>query len=352
MQTTLGEELRPIGKVGDKICIDRPPPIFLFGFERSGTTWLSMIIGAHPRLAVPFSVTGLWYRYGAMLDKYSHLSTLGDVARIVDDLLQEERIRLWDVTLTRDEVLEGLEPGSYPAIIARFHNLYASHKGKDLWGNIDIANLFNMDVAHHWFPEARFIHIVRDGRDVALSHDTYPYGAANTLECANAWMHHLQVNLKMGSILGPHRYLKVRYEDLVLACEATLRRICAFIGVPYSAKMLEYRQMVAEKVPIDRRWLWPTLDKPPVTSNAYRWKTNMSTSKRIVFERAAGAMLVELGYEAYAEIPKQVKANLLEFWYFLGQEGRFRRLGAKFGIRWARKLERQRRRVKEKYPGG
>jgi Sulfotransferase family len=310
-----------------------PPPVFLFGFERSGTTLLSMMIGGHPRIAVPFSVTGLWYRYGNLLDRYNGLGTADDVTRLVDDLLQEERIRLWDIELTRDEVLEGLEPGSYPHVIARFHSLYAQHKGKDLWSNIDIATLNDMDQAHLWFPEARFVHIVRDGRDVALSHETYPYGAANIAECASAWMHQLQVSLKMGAILGPQRYLVVRYEDLVLESEATLQRLCAFMGVVYSPKMLEYPSMVEEKVPASRRWLWPTLDKPPVKSNAYRWKTQMSTTKRIVFEGIARSMLAALGYEVYSQVPKRMGAYLLELWYFLGQSGRFRRLAAKFGLR-------------------
>ena len=312
---------------------DAVPPVFLFGFDRSGTTLLSMMMGAHPRIAVPFSATGLWYRYGNCLDRYGNLATTHDVERLIDDLLREERIHLWDVELPRHELLEDLEPGSYASVVARFHRLYARHMGKDRWGNSDIATLDNMDKAHHWFPNALFVHIVRDGRDVALSHETYPYGASNIAECASWWTHRLLVNLKMGAILGPRRYLVVRYEDLVLKSEDTLRRLCSFMGVAYSPEMLEYPRMVGEKVPSSRRWLWPTLDKPPVESNAYRWKTQMSRTKRIVFERTAGAMLAELGYEAYAKIPQRPAAYLLELWYFLGRGGRFRRLTARLGKR-------------------
>ena len=59
-------------------------PFFMFGFERSGTTLLSMIVGAHPDIAVPLSVTGMWFRYGAKLDTYNNLETHEDVERIVD----------------------------------------------------------------------------------------------------------------------------------------------------------------------------------------------------------------------------------------------------------------------------
>jgi len=300
-----------------------------------------MMVGAHPRLAVPLSTTGLWYRYGRLLDHYDQLGTAANVELLVQDLLQEERIRLWDVKLSRDSVLKGLTPCSYPTVIARFHSLYAQSKGKDLWGNIDIATLDDMDMAASWFPRARFIHIVRDGRDVALSHETMPYGTSNVAECALRWTQRLHTNLKMGAILGPNRYLVVRYEDLVLDTKSALRRMCEFLDLSYSAQMLEYTSMVKQKIPDDRRWLWPALDQPPVESKVYRWKREMSETKRIVFENTADKMLSKLGYETYSRIPKRASAYLLELWYFLGQRGRFRRFAAKLGLQRPSRLERQ-----------
>lgn len=306
----------------------QPAPVFLFGFERSGTTLLSMMVGAHPEIAVTLSVTGLWYRYGRRLDEYNRLRDSADVERLVDDVLGEERIRLWDVTLKREDVADGLGVGSFPEVMARFHLIYAREKGKARWGNVDIATLANMDAASAWFPEGRFVHIVRDGRDVALSHETYRYTPYNTWECASAWARALEVNLKMGAVLGPGRYLVVRYEDLVLDSETTLRRICQFVGVDYSSRMLEYPTMVDEKIPRDRRWLWPTLNEPPVKSNAYRWKTQMSRTKRIVFEREASGMLRGLGYETYRTVPKSLRPYGLETWQFVNRGGRLRRLAA------------------------
>ena len=302
------------------------PPLFMFGFERSGTTLLSMMVGAHPSIAVPFSPTGLWYRYGRSLDKYDNLETHEALERIVDDLLTEERIRLWDVQLSRDEALERLETGSYPAIVARFHELYARHCGKRHWASIDIATLYEMDQAYRWFPNARFLHIVRDGRDVALSHETYMYGVSTTLECAEKWRQDLWANMKMGSMLDSNQYMVVRYEDLVLNTEATLSDICTFFWLSYSADMLNYPEMVKNKVPRHRRSLWPALDKPPVKSKVYRWKSDMSDYKRIVFEGVANDMLKRLGYEAYATVPKSLFGYLYELWCFLGRGGRMQRL--------------------------
>jgi hypothetical protein len=298
----------------------------MFGFDRSGTTLLSMMMGAHPQLAVPFSQAGLWFRYESLLPRYNKLATKDDVSQMVTDLLAEERIQLWDVKLEYEEIVDGLPLGDFASIVERFHATYAARKGKPHWGNIDIATLDHMDQVNRWFRQARFIHIVRDGRDVALSHETYPYGASNTLECAMEWRRRLEANMKMGSMLDPARYMVVRYEDLILESELTLRGLCRFVGVEYAPEMLEYDRMVPEKIPAAKKWLWPAIDRRPVTANAYRWPSRMSVSKRVVFEWNARDLLARLGYETFERPPKLPRAYMLELWYFLGRGGRFKRL--------------------------
>jgi hypothetical protein len=324
------------------------PPLFMFGFERSGTTLLSMMVGAHPSFAVPLSVTGLWYQYERRLGDFNHLKTRKDLELLVTHLLGEERIRLWDVRLQPDDVLDGLATSSFPEVVRKFHNLYAKEKCKPYWANLDIATLDGMDTANRWFPDARFIHIVRDGRDVALSHETMPYGVANMAECAEHWVHRLTVNMKMGAILGEQRYLAIRYEDLILETVATLEKICAFIGASFSRDMLAYQEMVREKVPDDKRWLWPALDKPPDASKVYAWKNKMSRAKLLVFEDTAGDMLKRLNYEALDSVPPSVGRYLLEFWCFLGRGGRMKRIARKFGVNRVSSLERRARRGRQK----
>ena len=300
-------------------------PLFMFGFERSGTTLLSMMIGAHSDIAVPFSLTGLWFKYYKKQKHYNYLQAANDLENMVDDLLAEERIKLWDVVLDRQEVLNDLPLNNFAVIVERFHLLYARKVGKKYWANIDIANLDYIYIVNQWFPTAKFLHIVRDGRDVALSHESYPYGASNILDCAEKWRYKLNLNIMAGKILGPKRYMIVKYEDLVLNTDATLKKICEFAGVEYSVSMLNYPEMIKKKVPLDKQWLWPALDKPPQRSKVGRWKNNMSEHKRIVFERYAKDTLDELEYETYSIIPKRVFAFIYEAWCFFDRGGRIKR---------------------------
>lgn len=320
---------------------DRAKPTFMFGMERSGTTLLSMMVGAHPDIAVPLATTGMWLSFARRLDDYNRLASQADLERLVDDLLAHERIRLWDGQFDRARILDGLPTGDWGAVVARIHGDYARQKGKPAWANIDIATLDGMDEVNGWFADARFVHILRDGRDVALSHQTMPYGSGNIAECAEAWARRTTTNAKMGRILGPDRYFTLRYEDLILDTQPTLERLCGFLGVAFSEQMLRYGEMVDEKVPEDRRWLWPALNKPPEKSKVGRWRHEMSPTQRIVFEGIANETLKAWDYQAYDRVPRSVRAQLLELWYFLGRGGRLKRLGARFGLKRRSVLERR-----------
>lgn len=316
-------------------------PTFLFGMERSGTTLLSMMVGAHPEMAVPLATTGMWIDFGQRLEAYGHLKTGDDLGRLVDDVLSHERVRLWDAELERKKVLEDLPLGDYGAVIGRVHGAYARAKGKPYWANIDIATLDHMELVNDWLPTARFVQIVRDGRDVALSHQTMPYGSGNIADCAHAWVARVGVNAKMGRILGPERYLALRFEDLVGDSEPTLKRLCRFLGLAYDPAMLRYAEMVDEKIPTDRRWLWPAIDKPPQSGKLALWRRGMTETQRIVFEDIAAESLKNWGYESYDPPPKSLRAHGLGLWYFMTQKGRLRRLSRRLGLGRRSVLERR-----------
>lgn len=321
--------------------VPTPAGIFLFGMERSGTTLLSMIVGAHPDIAVPLATTGLWYEVARRQDRYNNLNSEADLRQLVTDVIAHERIQRWDCTLTVDDVLPACRTGDYASVVAALHHAYATAKGKPLWANIDIATLDRLHVANDWFPRARFVHIYRDARDVALSNQTMPYGAGNLAECADAWSRRLTVNLRMGRILGSSRYMAIAYEDLVHRPREVLSQLCPFLGVPFSENMLAYRDAVDSKVPADRRWLWPNLSGPLDRTATQRWRRSMTTNQRVVVERYAGRLLTELGYETYDRLPRRPGAELLDLVYFLDRGHRSKRLLRKLGIRRASLLERR-----------
>ena len=272
-------------------------PFFLIGFQRSGTTLLRLMLDSHPELAVPLDVTGLWDRYEGRLDAYGDLTRPEGRRRLVDDLLAEERIRLWKVPLEAEGVLAQWTRPGLPGVIDALGRSYALAKGKRWWGDKDPGNTRRLAQLNRWFPGCRVIHIIRDGRGACLSHLGQAFGHDDLMACAEAWREEVWWARQMGGLLGPERYCEVKYEDLLEDPERELTRITAFLGVPYSPAMLEYPGRVAEAVPDEKRHIWPLIGEPPRKENATRWRARMPPPVQVCFEKRAGAVLGELGYD-------------------------------------------------------
>ncbi|MGD8497252.1 MAG: hypothetical protein PVF05_13855, partial [Gemmatimonadales bacterium] len=87
------------------------------------------------------------------------------------------------------------------------------------------------------------------------------------------------------------------YEDLVERTDEVLRDVCDFLELPYSDALHSYHERRDEMVPESKRELWPLLAEPPRRDNLYRWRDEMSEGRRVCFEKRAGDLLGEMGYE-------------------------------------------------------
>ena len=300
-------------------------PTFLFGFERSGTTLLTMMVGAHPHLSCPLSVTGTWWAFADRLEEFGGLKAPTDIRRMVDAVADHERLKLWKVDFDREALAAQIRPGEYGDLVHAFHTAAAEAEGKAAWVNMDIVTLFRFEEVARLFPAARFVQIVRDGRDVALSFKGYRFGGLNALEVADRWSRATVAADRIGHALGPDRYLRIRYEDLVGLPEQTLDRLCDFTGQEYDPAMLDYAGDVSRKVPDATRDLWPILDRPPQTDKIGRWTREMKSSERYVIEEAAGEALDRFGYER-GGAGFSAGGELRGAWCYLTRGARLRRL--------------------------
>jgi hypothetical protein len=207
------------------------------------------------------------------------------------------------------EVAAQIRMPGWPGIVDAFYRTYARGKNKSIWGDKDPGNMIRMDELVEWFPDARFVHIIRDGRDACLSQLEQTFGFNDILPCASAWREEVTWVRRIGSIMGGDRYYEFLYEDLVRAPEPVLRAVCEFLGLPFAPSMLSYHERVADSVPDSKRHIWPLIGEPPRASNAQVWKSKMSPATRTCFEKRAGLLLGELGYET---LPRPVSGAYLE----------------------------------------
>jgi hypothetical protein len=160
-------------------------------------------------------------------------------------------------------------------------------------------------------PEAHFVHLVRDGRDVALSQIEVDFGPDQVADAARDWVEGIGKARRQARRL-PH-YLELRYEDLVAEPEPLLRRVCEFIQLSWDPATLDYHrgaeERMAEVTRDFERGGGPAIPaavraerhtrvaEPPQRQRAGRWRTDMSVPDRETFEAIAGEQLSELGYE-------------------------------------------------------
>jgi hypothetical protein len=225
---------------------------------------------------------------------------LGDPAQ-AEQLLRavwnHPRVRLWDLPGEPPAVPPGLAHAeAYRFIVSAPFRAYADREAKTRWGDKTPLYLHCVDELAEIWPEARFLILVRDGRDVALSVLGVPFGANNIWAAARSW--------KEAVLLGrraerryPDRVLTVRYEDLVEDPEAQSRRVCAFLDLPFDPDMLAIERTEASKIVKDQSG-WFTNVWAGINSTAVgKWRKEMTPNQQRTFERVAGRELEELGYE-------------------------------------------------------
>ncbi|MEM7571065.1 MAG: sulfotransferase, partial [Pseudomonadota bacterium] len=229
------------------------------------------------------------------------------------------------------KIVNAIRPGHVEDIIPAFHTAKAAHDGKPRWANMDIASIDHVAELARWFPDARFVHIVRDGRDVALSHQDYAFSEGNYLEIAEQWSAQTLQAQRAASGIG-ERHLQITFEALVQAPEETLTKVCAHIGLPYDAAMLTYTQRVDAKIPAKRRGLWPEIGNSPQPSKTERWRQHMSNAARFVFEKHAADALQAFGYDMSDPATNGVAPRAFALQQELGRGHRYTRWRKRLGL--------------------
>ena len=282
-----------------------PPAPFVVGVARSGTTLLRLMLDAHPQLAIPPET-----HFIPKVVKACEQG--GDPHQRVFELLTRHR-RWPDYQLDANELrerLERLHPLTAGDALRAFYGLYAERQGKPRWGDKSPSYLRRMRRVASALPEARFVHLVRDGRDVALSQVEVDFGPDAVADSARDWAEGIDRARRQARRL--RHYLELRYEDLVADPETVVRRVCEFIELPWNPAMLDYHEGAEERmsevardfdrgggpsIPAAVRASRHTrVVEPPQTGRVGRWRTEMSPSDREAFESIAGELLTELGY--------------------------------------------------------
>ncbi len=288
-----------------------PPVPFIVGVTRSGTTLLRLMLDAHPDLAIPPET-----HFVPQLIKTTRKRGVGceEAHGVVTGHRQ------WgDFGLDSGELLRrycALDRIYPETTIRAFFELYAEREGKPRWGDKTPNYVKRMRQIARWIPEAHFIHMIRDGRDAALSRFKRILKEPPPTETvAERWVRKIEGARSDAAKLD--HYIEVQYESLVRDTETELGRISEFLELPWDPAILRYYERAEDRLAEMHRDLpgehgkpWRPADhrkqahlltsRPPDPSRLARWKEEMDPEQNAAFERVAGELLAELGYEVRA----------------------------------------------------
>lgn len=274
-------------------------PIFVFSVPRSGSTMLGSMLGAgEDAVALPeVPFIGILH--------YRHILPGGTAPAesIVSEINGSFRLEHLDIGRIDDrfQLPELIDDAAYRRLIEKLVRERAARDDKPgirYWVEHSPTQSRYVESLLRTFPNAFFLHLVRDGRAVAASMLPLDWGANSVKEAAHMWLEELAYGFTAEEMLGKDRCLRVRYEELLLSPEAVLQNICAFVGLSYDPAMISGGGL---RVPKYNHKQHSLVGQTPDTKRISAWREQLSAREIKIFEDVAGPMLLRLGYELSQE---------------------------------------------------
>lgn len=278
------------------------PPFFVVGSGRSGSTLLRMMLVSHSRIAIPPET---WFLLPLVeqfpVDRALTGKELNQVVAVMTT-----HYRWPDMKIPAEELQKraaGLSAVLMRDVVRIVYDIHLQRSGKVRWGDKTPPYVRIIPQLAMIFPGARFICLVRDGRDVARSFQSLEVYGKSIRQNSIEWLESNRWERKWLASEHASSMLRVRYEDLVLDSEGTLRRICEFIGVSFEPEMLAWQDGVGRLVPKRELHVHEKLSRTTSRDDVARWKREMSGRDVFMAEAFMGSDLRRLGYDCRFRSP-------------------------------------------------
>lgn len=282
-------------------------PLIILGNPRSGTSLLRLMLTSHSKIVVPPECGFIHWWHNKYKDwNYLNSSDGKIINQFLKDLMTSKKIETWglNVDLVKKMIMTIL-PNSYSDLclcVLKAYSLKNSNSCIYL-GDKNNYYIYHIEFLKSLYPNAKFLCIVRDVRDVVCSYDEVnklnndleykPNLKNNEIDITNSWY---KVNKEMlaNTKKLPNWYL-VKYEDILTNTKYTLQNICDFLDLEYDKSMLSYYKLSREPEKM-MAWKMKTKEKPDKTRIG-RYKEELSKEVQEKIIRVSGDLMKELKYK-------------------------------------------------------
>jgi hypothetical protein len=271
-------------------------PIFIISSPRSGSTLLRLLLNTHSKIAIP--PPGFMFPFF-----YPFMYSYGDLQRdenfhaLVEDVLEHQRIKGWPDPIEPDEILAAEPDRSFAGLYQTIHEIWGRRRGKYRWGEKTPRNSFWIGEILECFPTSQFLHILRDGRDVAVDWVENLDWPKNVYSTGLEWEEHIHAIQPWKDSLPEDQFLEVRYEDLVGSPPEVLGQICEFLGEAYEPDMLRYYASDEAQNWSESEGCHRMVSRPITDDYVGAHRKVLTLRDRQMLATAIGPTLVDCGYE-------------------------------------------------------
>lgn len=274
--------------------------VFIIGCERSGTTFLGSLIGAHSKCVVTPEaqfVTDIYQK--TRINKFVPKD-------IFSKIKNTKRFKGWgvDIAFTESEYMHMNNYSDLILMMVEKYNIHKRHKkSARIWVDHTPINIEHVDLLKRFFPNARFLHIIRDGRGVASSLKKVTWGPKTMRSISRFWIKKLAYGYASAAKY-PQDILSVKYEDILLDTETSIKKMTDFLGMEYEKEMLDANGLI---VPKNKKYQHKLVGKKADQSRVRMWEKNLSKREIEIFEYETNHMLTLLGYEMLFSRPRKAR---------------------------------------------
>ncbi len=272
-------------------------PLFIVGTQRSGSNLLRLMLNESKDIAAPHP-PHILKTFLPLLSFYGELEKDENFHRLVKDVcefVQKNPVE-WEVFPDFEKVIERTKKRSLIAIMAAVYEIPAAAKGAKYWCCKSMANVEILPELHEALPEAKFIYLYRDGRDVALSFTKAFVGEKHFYAIAQQWTKDQQFALSFQEKYTSAQCFSLPYESFIQSPEKELKSLCRFLEIEFTPEMLQYYQSKESQRAAESGEMWKNVVKPVLSENHHKFLKETSPEQIRIFETVAGDMLEKLGY--------------------------------------------------------
>lgn len=275
--------------------------IQVIGTQRSGTNLLRVILNQFPEISAPHP-PHLLKNFYPFLKYYGDLTVESNFHNLVKDVIEWIRLNpvSWDIEFELEDVVNLCQSNTLLDVFRAINLLKAKSERAVYWCCKSTFNLNYYEEFEKTGFEPIYIHLVRDGRDVALSFKKAPVGDKHIYQLANNWKNDQIKVDKIKNVIPADRFLTIKYEDLIHHPEEVVKHISSKLAIPYNSEFLKYYKSEESKHTAEAGEMWSNLTRPILSNNSKKYLTDLSDQDLVLFDRVAADILERYNYEPFS----------------------------------------------------